>query len=83
VEAAACASPVIATWDSPLPELLPGAGFFVPPRDEGALLSAMRELAANSELRERCSRAALAAARSLTWERGAAAALAAIKEAAA
>jgi alpha-1,3-rhamnosyl/mannosyltransferase len=82
VEAAACGSPVIATWDSPLPELLPGAGFFVPPRDEGALLWAMRELAANSELRERCSRAALAAARNLTWERGATAALTAIRDAA-
>lgn len=83
VEAAACGSPVIATRESPLPDLLPGAGFFIAPRDENALLSAMRELAANTELHQRCSRAALAAARNLTWERGASVALAAIKEAAA
>jgi glycosyltransferase involved in cell wall biosynthesis len=83
VEAAACGSPVIATRDSPLPELLPDAGFFIPPRDEGALLSAMRELAANTELHQRCRQAALEAARKLTWERGASIALTAIREAAA
>jgi len=83
VEAAACGSPVIATRESPLPDLLEGAGFFIDPRDETALLSAMRELAAKAELRQRCSLAALAAARNLTWERGASVALAAIREAAA
>ena len=83
VEAAACGSPVIATRESPLPDLLEGAGFFIDPRDETALLSAMRDLAANEELRQRCSLAALAAARNLTWERGASVALAAIREAAA
>ena len=83
VEAAACGSPVIATQESPLPDLLPGAGFFIAPRDEDGLLAAMRELAANADLRERCSRASLAAARNLTWERGASVALAAIREAAA
>jgi alpha-1,3-rhamnosyl/mannosyltransferase len=83
VEAAACGSPVIATKESSLPDLLPGAGFFIPPRDEAALLTALRELASNADLRQRCSRAALAAARNLTWERGASVALAAIREAAA
>ena len=83
VEAAACGSPVIATRESPLPDLLEGAGFFIDPRDETALISAMRDLAANAELRQRCSLAALAAARNLTWERGASVALAAIREAAA
>ena len=83
VEAAACGSPVIATRESPLPELLSGAGFFIAPRDEKALLSAMRELATNAELHRRCSRAALEMAGNLTWERGASTALAAIREAAA
>ena len=83
VEAAACGSPVIATRESPLPDLLEGAGFFIDPRDETALLAAMRDLAANAELRQRCSLAALEAARNLTWERGASVALAAIREAAA
>ena len=83
VEAAACGSPVIATRESPLPDLLPGAGFFIAPRDEATLLSAMRELATNAELHWRCSRAALEAARNLTWQRGASAALGAIRDAAA
>jgi glycosyltransferase involved in cell wall biosynthesis len=83
VEAAACGSPVIATRESPLPDLLSGAGFFVAPRDETGLLAAMRELATNADLHRRFSRAALEAARTLTWERGASATLAAIREAAA
>jgi len=83
VEAAACGSPVIATRESPLPELLPGAGFFIAPHDEEALTSAMRELATNAELHHQCSRAALKAARDLTWERGASAALGALRDAAA
>ena len=83
VEAAACGSPVIATRESPLPDLLFGAGFFVAPRDEAGLLSAMRELATNTELHRRFSRAAIEAAGNLTWERGASAALAAIRKAAA
>ena len=83
IEAAACGSPVIATRESPLPELLAGGGFFVAPRDENALMSAMRELATNDGLHRRFGQAALEAAKRLTWERSAAAALAAIREAAA
>ena len=83
VEAAACGSPVIATRESPLPELLAGGGFFVAPRDETSLMSAMRELATNDDLHRRFSQAALEGANRLTWERSAAAALASIREAAA
>jgi len=83
VEAAACGAPVIATNESPLPELLKGGGFFIAPRDENALISAMRELATNDDLNRRFSQAALAAAQRLTWERSAAAAIAAITAAAA
>lgn len=83
VEAAACGSPVIATRESPLPELLAGGGFFVAPRDENALMSAMRELATDSNLHRRLSQAALQSAKRLTWEASAAAALASIREAAA
>jgi glycosyltransferase involved in cell wall biosynthesis len=83
VESAACGSPIIATRESPLPELLAGGGFFVAPRDENALISAMRELATDSDLNRRLGQAALVAARRLTWEHSAAAALASIREAAA
>ena len=83
IEAAACGSPVIATQESPLPELLAGGGLFIPPRDEAALVSAMRDVAINDDLRQSLGRAALAAARKLTWKHSAQAALAAIKEAAA
>jgi glycosyltransferase involved in cell wall biosynthesis len=83
VEAAACGSPIIATRESPLPELLAGGGFFLAPRDENALMSAMRDLATNDELHRRLGQAALERARRLTWEHSAAAALASIREAAA
>jgi len=83
VEAAACGSPVIATRESPLPELLAGGGFFVAPRDESALTSAMRELATDSALHRRSGQTALEGAKKLTWERSAAAALTSIREAAA
>jgi glycosyltransferase involved in cell wall biosynthesis len=82
VEAAACGAPVIATTDSPLPQLLEGGGIFVPPGDDAALLSAMRTLAVDEEKRLDLGSVALAAARKLTWDRGARAALGAIREAA-
>lgn len=83
VEAAACGSPVIATTESPLPQLLEGAGMFVAPRDEAALLSAMRRLATDQNLQASCGRIAQQRAAALTWSEGAAAALDAIKRAAA
>ncbi len=82
VEAAACGAPVIATTDSPLPELLAGGGIFIRPGDDAALFSAMRTLAADEKKRGELGIAALAAARKLTWDRGARAALGAIREAA-
>lgn len=82
VEAAACGAPVIATTDSPLPHLLEGGGIFVSPGDDDALLSAMRTLAVDETKRRELGTAALAAARKLTWDSGARAALSAIREAA-
>jgi glycosyltransferase involved in cell wall biosynthesis len=82
VEAAACGAPVIATTDSPLPQLLKGGGIFIRPGDDAALLSAMRTLSADEKKRRELGLAALAAARKLTWDRGARAALGAIREAA-
>lgn len=83
VEAAACGTPVIATTESPLPELLRAGGIFVRPRDHESLLAAMRTMASDADARATFAAGALAAARSLDWSTGAAVALAAIREAAA
>lgn len=83
VEAAACGAPVIATTESPLPELLAGGGIFVAPGDLPALTDAMRRLATDPTHRAALGAEALRQTRRLTWEAGARAALGAIQEAAA
>ena len=83
VEAAACGTPIIATTASPLPELLEGGGIFVEPRDEAALTNAMRALLGDRGARYSLGVRARERAQDLTWERGAAAALGALREAAA
>jgi glycosyltransferase involved in cell wall biosynthesis len=80
VEAAACGAPVIATTNSPLPELLAGGGIFVAPGDERALLDAMRKLAGDETARRAFAAIALERARALNWPRGARAALEALRE---
>jgi alpha-1,3-rhamnosyl/mannosyltransferase len=83
VEAAACAIPVIATRESPLPQLLEGGGIFVDPGDEAALGLAMRRLATDEPYRRGLAATALARARALSWGSSARSALAALTEAAA
>jgi glycosyltransferase involved in cell wall biosynthesis len=83
VEAAACGTPVIATTNSPLPELLAGGGFFVAPRDDAALLDAMTTLLLHETVRERCAEAALTAVRRLDWGQAAQSTWRAIREVAA
>lgn len=83
VEAAACGTPVIATTESPLPELLAGGGLFVPPGDAGALAAALRRLLADEPARRAFGAAAQRQAAALTWPAGARAALSALREAAA
>ena len=51
VEAAACGAPVIATTESPLPELLEGGGIFVRPGDDETLYTAMLMLVRDPERR--------------------------------
>ncbi len=79
VEAAACGTPVIATIESPLPDLLEGGGIFVQPGIEAPLLDAMRRLTADPALRSRMGAAARTRARALTWDRGAEACLSALR----
>ncbi|MDH4131702.1 MAG: glycosyltransferase family 4 protein [Gemmatimonadota bacterium] len=83
VEAAACGTPVIATTASPLPGLLEGGGIFVKPGDAGEVEAAMRRLLDDAPLRAAMGRIARQKAGELSWDRGAGAALAAIREAAA
>ena len=82
IEAAACRTPVIATIESPLPQLLEGGGLFVVPDDEAALTGAMLELASDESFRSSMASRALQQASKLTWERGARAALSSLRAAA-
>lgn len=83
VEAAACGTPVIATVESPLPQLLVGGGHFVAPGDQPALAGAMRHLLRDPAARDAMGEAARRGAAALSWRRTAMATLAAIEEAAA
>jgi glycosyltransferase involved in cell wall biosynthesis len=83
VEAAACGAPVVATTESPLPQLLEGGGLFVEPRDEAGLARALATMIDDEPGRRRMAAAALERVRLLSWRRCAEDALAAIREAAA
>ena len=82
VEAAACGAPVIATNESPLPQLLDGGGIFITPGDELELAEAMWRLWLNPTLREEMGRRAQLKASEMTWDRSAHAALESIRMAA-
>lgn len=81
VEAAACGAPVVATQESPLPEVLAGGGIFVPPGDVRALADAFRRLAGDEEERRALGRRALERASALSWPDAARAALDAVRAA--
>ena len=67
VEAAACGCPVIATTESPLPQLLGEGGLFVAPHDQSGWNEALSRVLADSDLRERLRSAGLAAVSRLSW----------------
>ncbi|MCB9832898.1 MAG: glycosyltransferase family 4 protein [Planctomycetes bacterium] len=79
VEAAACGTPVIATTESPLPELLEGGGIFIRPDDPEALGRALFGLVDGDGLRARLAARALERASALSWSRCARATLAALE----
>ena len=83
VEAAACGCPVVATTQSPLPDLLKGAGIFVEPGDGEALAHAIGALLGDAGLRQRMGRCALERAGRLSWTRAAASAMDALRAASA
>jgi len=80
VEAAACGTPVIATRQSPLPDLLRGGGFFLEPGDAEGLAQAMMQLR-DPELRASMGAVAQQHALALTWSQSAAIAMDALREA--
>ncbi|MCA9738503.1 MAG: glycosyltransferase family 1 protein [Gemmatimonadota bacterium] len=82
VEGAACGAPVIATTESPLPELLEGGGRFVTPGDVAGLTRALADLASDPARRDALGRVARARANALSWRRGAEQALASLERAA-
>jgi glycosyltransferase involved in cell wall biosynthesis len=83
VEAARCGTPVIATTESPLPQILEGGGIFVEPGNVPALTSAIDRLVRNEDERRAFGQCALERASALSWSRSAAVALEAVEEAAA
>jgi glycosyltransferase involved in cell wall biosynthesis len=68
VEAAACGCPVVATSESPLPDLLGDGGLFVHPRDRKGWHRALAKVLADESLRRQMGHAGVQAARGLTWE---------------
>jgi glycosyltransferase involved in cell wall biosynthesis len=71
VEAAACGLPVVATRNSPLPELLAGGGIFVNPADPDELTNALRDLLSDEEKRQSMGETAHRQASRLSWDRSA------------
>lgn len=72
VEAAACGTPVVATRNSPLPDLLAGGGLFVDPHDPEDLRAALERLLGDDELRRELGETARQRTTVLSWDRSAA-----------
>ncbi len=71
IEGAACGAPVVATHNSPLPDLLAGGGLFIDPTDPEQLTQALRQILSDEEGRCSMAKVALASARQFTWQRSA------------
>ena len=71
VEAAACGTAVIATKNSPLPDLLGEAGVFIDTKNTAELQSALTDLLANDQKRQQMAQTAREKASELSWENSA------------
>jgi len=69
VEAAACGCPVIATRESPLPDLLGEGGIYIDPWKQDQLEGAIDRVLNSENLRTKMRAAGINAARKLTWEK--------------
>jgi glycosyltransferase involved in cell wall biosynthesis len=83
VEAAACGTPVIATDESPLPDLLEGGGIFVSPGNDAELALVMLRIWNDRQLRDEMGLCARMKASEMTWDKCARSALESIRKAAA
>lgn len=80
VEAAACGTPVVATRNSPLPELLAGGGIFFDPTHGEELTAALDRLLSEPELAAELGAVGRRRVADLGWERSAAQLLAVLEE---
>jgi glycosyltransferase involved in cell wall biosynthesis len=71
IEGAACGAPIIATCNSPLPDLLAGGGIFIDPTQPQQLTQALRQMLDDEDKRRTMADISLAAARQFTWQRSA------------
>jgi glycosyltransferase involved in cell wall biosynthesis len=71
VEAAACGTPIVATTESPLPDLLGEGALAVDPSDRAGWLNALERLLTDKVLHKRMGEAALIAAGRLSWQNSA------------
>jgi glycosyltransferase involved in cell wall biosynthesis len=78
LEAMACATPVLTSNTSSLPEVVGEAGLLVDPLDVSAIAAGLGSLADSPDLREDLGRRGLARAAGFTWQRAAEQTLAAI-----
>ncbi|HEY9677479.1 MAG TPA: glycosyltransferase family 1 protein [Drouetiella sp.] len=71
VEGAACGVPIVATINSPLPELLSDGGIFIDPNSEKDLTNALNVMLSDSTRRDAMAKIATAKAQQMTWQRAA------------
>ncbi len=71
IEAAACGTAVIATKNSPLPNLLAGGGIFIDPANVEELFLALELMYYSTEARSKMQEIAYIQARRLTWKNSA------------
>jgi glycosyltransferase involved in cell wall biosynthesis len=79
LEALACGTPVVTSATSSLPEVVGNAGLLVDPRDEEAVAAAVERLLSDDALHVALRQAGIRQAASYTWERCAAATVAAYR----
>ncbi|MCB1843696.1 MAG: glycosyltransferase, partial [Halioglobus sp.] len=75
IEAMACGTPVLASSEGSLPEVVGEAGVYFDPFDTRAIADAIIEMVNNKDKREALGLKSVARARDFTWERAAGLAL--------
>lgn len=69
LEAMACGTPVVASCNSSLPEVLGNAGLMIDPYNVEQIYSAMKEILGSRELREELAKRGIERAKNFTWEK--------------